>query len=173
MLRLPGIVEIQEVRLGSKVGGRVAKVLVNEGAVVSPGQPLVLFEAPELENQKKQLQARFDSAEAEWLRAVHGPRIEEKKTAQAAAESAKARCLLHVSWPAPEEKEQAKSDLESAEAEYEQTLKEWNRLDALYAKQAISRTEYDAAMAARDRTKGKADSARPRDDDETFAAGRY
>src|SRR5262249_21752285 len=51
-LRLPGIVEIQEVRLGSKVGGRVEEVLVLEGAEVKPGQPLVTFEVPELLQQR-------------------------------------------------------------------------------------------------------------------------
>src|SRR5947209_1035390 len=56
-LRFPGIVEIQEVRLGSKIGGRVAKVLVKEGALLYPKQELVIFETPELETQRAQLQA--------------------------------------------------------------------------------------------------------------------
>ena len=44
---LPGTVEIQEVRLGSKVGGRVAEVLVKEGNLIEyPGTPLIVFEAP-------------------------------------------------------------------------------------------------------------------------------
>src|SRR5438046_10549883 len=37
-LRFPGIVEIQEVRLGSKIGGRVPRVLLVVGGQVSPGQ---------------------------------------------------------------------------------------------------------------------------------------
>lgn len=43
-LVLPGIVETQEVRLSSKVGGRVLRVLVKEGDVVALGQPLVIRE---------------------------------------------------------------------------------------------------------------------------------
>ena len=50
-LALPGIVEIQEVRLSSKVGGRVARVAVAEGDRVRPGQPLVYFDVPELQAQ--------------------------------------------------------------------------------------------------------------------------
>ena len=38
VLQLPGIVEIQDVRLGSKIGGRVAEVLVKEGDYVSKKQ---------------------------------------------------------------------------------------------------------------------------------------
>ena len=40
--RLPGVVEIQEVRLSSKVGGRVARVDVAEGDLVQAGQPLLI-----------------------------------------------------------------------------------------------------------------------------------
>ena len=40
-LDLPGTVEIQEVRLSPKIGGRVARVAVAEGDLVKPGQALV------------------------------------------------------------------------------------------------------------------------------------
>src|SRR5882724_3930123 len=53
-LRLPGIVEIQEVRLGSKVGGRVLKVMVQEGDVVERGRALVVLDVPELKAQREQ-----------------------------------------------------------------------------------------------------------------------
>ncbi len=46
-LELPGVVEIQEVRLGSKIGGRVAEVLVAEGDTVEAGQLLVRYEVPD------------------------------------------------------------------------------------------------------------------------------
>ena len=49
-LRFPGIVEIQEVRLGSKIGGRVKDIEVEEGAKVSENQALVTFDVPELED---------------------------------------------------------------------------------------------------------------------------
>src|SRR5439155_16315621 len=81
-LRLPGVVEIQEVRLGSKIGGRVAEVLVYEGDEVQPGQLLVRFEAPELEAQREQWQARLEQAQAESDKAEHGPRPEEIRTAK-------------------------------------------------------------------------------------------
>ena len=63
-LELPGMVEIQEVRLGSKVGGRVERVAVHEGDLVQAEQPLVYFEAPELKAQLRQSEARLQSARA-------------------------------------------------------------------------------------------------------------
>src|SRR5207244_11756590 len=77
-LHLPGVVEIQEVRLGSKIGGRVEKVEVLEGTIAEPGQTLVVFAVPELEAQRQQLQARLLQAEADLEKAKNGPRAEEK-----------------------------------------------------------------------------------------------
>lgn len=164
VLRLPGVVEVQEVRLGSKVGGRVEAVLVNEGDEIYVGQPLVVFEAPELRNQKLQVRARLDQAIAEWQRAESGPRPEEKDAAKAAMEAAKARWdRAEFGWRV-EEKQQAASELESADADYEQAIKEWNRIAPLYRQGNASRTEFDAALAARDRARGRKDAAKSKVD---------
>src|SRR6516225_5338996 len=64
-LRLPGVVEMQEVRLGSKVGGRVIAVKVQEGDVVEKDDPLVVFAMPEMEAQRAQQKARVDQARAD------------------------------------------------------------------------------------------------------------
>lgn len=135
-LRLPGVVEIQEVRLGSKVGGRVADVLVSEGDVVKAGQVLVRFEAPELEAQKAQLEAQLRSMEAELLKARNGPR--------------------------PEEIRQARSELEAAQADVEWTRQEFARIERLLRTGGSDRAEYDAARANRDRAVGRSNSARAR-----------
>ena len=162
VLRLPGVVEVQEVRLGSKVGGRVEAVLIQEGDVIYKNQPLVTFEAPELKNQRLQMKARLDAAIAELERAESGPRKEEKEAAEAVMRSADARWKRLIYGWRIEEKQQSKSDLETAEADYEQALKEWNRVGPLYRQQAISRTEYEAALAARDRAHGRKESAKAR-----------
>src|SRR5207249_12124596 len=65
VLRLPGVVEIQEVRLGSKIGGRVQAVKIYEGDIAEAGQPLVEFEVPELQAQYEQQQAGVAAAEAD------------------------------------------------------------------------------------------------------------
>lgn len=164
VLRFPGIVEIQEVRLGSKVGGRVEAVLVHEGDEIDKyrKEPLVVFEAPELRNQKQQLQARLQAAEAEWAKTRNGPRWEEIHAALAAFASAQARYERVMAGWRVEEKRQAASDLDTAEADYEQALKEWNRIANLYRQQNASRLDYDAAVASRDRTLGRLNSARAR-----------
>lgn len=158
VLRLPGVVEVQEVRLGSKVGGRVEKLLIREGDIVTPNQALIEFEAPELKNQRQQAKAKLDSAEAELARALNGARKEDKDAAEAAVNSAKAIYeRTKFGWRV-EEKKQAQSDLESADADYKQTLDDWNRIAQLYRQKSVARADYDAALAARDRSKGRFDS---------------
>jgi HlyD family secretion protein len=164
VLRLPGVVEVQEVRLGSKVGGRVEKLLIREGDIVTPDQPLIEFECPELKNQRLQAKAKLDSAEAELARAVAGARKEEKAAAEAAMISAKARLdRIEFGWRA-EEKEQAKAELETAKADYDQALLDFGRVDALYRKQATARADLDAAIAYRDRSRGRLDNAQAKVD---------
>ncbi|MCI0742748.1 MAG: HlyD family efflux transporter periplasmic adaptor subunit [Gemmataceae bacterium] len=165
-LRFPGIVEIQEVRLGSKIGGRVfaAPAKDKEGMEVYPGQELVIFEAPELEAQRDQLKARLDAAAAELDRANNGPRAEEKKAAQSAADAAKARYDRMVEGWREEEKRQAASELETAQAELKQTTDDFLRVSELYRQKSVARAEYDAALAARDRAQGKFNSARAKVD---------
>ena len=87
-LRLPGTVETQEVRLSSRVGGRVAKVLVKESQLVEPGQTIVELEMPELDAQRAQLVAQKEAAEAVLARLEKGSRDEEKAAAKASLAAA-------------------------------------------------------------------------------------
>jgi len=153
--QLPGVVEIQEVRLGSKIGGRVEKVEVLEGAIAEPGQSLVVFAVPELQAQRQQLQARLLQMEADLEKAKNGPRAEEKEAARAAVEAARARWeRLKAGWR-EEEKRQARAEKETAEADLKWAREEFDRVERLYRQGSSSRADYDAARAARDRALGR------------------
>jgi multidrug resistance efflux pump len=129
-LRLPGVVEIQEVRLGSKVGGRVAEVYIMEGDMVQPGQMLVRFEAPELEAQRKQTEAHLNAMRAELDRYRNGSR--------------------------PEEIREAKNEWESADADARWYRDEFVRMERLFAQKAASQADLDAMRANRNRSVAKA-----------------
>src|SRR5688500_12771873 len=90
-LWLPGTVESQEVRLASRVGGRVEKVLVEEGTIVEAGEPILKLEMPELDAQRSQLEAQLAAAKAALAEAIEGPRPEEKAAAKANVAAAQAR----------------------------------------------------------------------------------
>jgi HlyD family secretion protein len=160
VLTLPGIVEIQEVRLGSKIGGRVAKLSVAEGQIVSRGQKLLELEAPELASQRDQQKARVQQAQADLERIMNGPREEEKRAAQAAADAAKARYDKMMEGWREEEKRQVQSEWETADADLKQAMEDLARVADLYRTKSLARADYDAALATRDRARGRANTAK-------------
>src|SRR5262249_53747763 len=131
VLRLPGVVEIQEVRLGSKVGGRVAEVHVQEGETVEAGTPLVVFDAPELRAQMQQQEARVAQAEADAEKAHRGARQQEIYAAWAAALSAYEAWQKAEHGFRAEEIRQAEDDLAADEADLKLAQEEFNRQEQL------------------------------------------
>lgn len=87
-LVLSGSIEARDVQVGSLLGGRVAKVLVEEGASVSAGQPIVQFETDLPDLQIQQQRARVEQARSNLVKALRGPRVEEIARARAQAENA-------------------------------------------------------------------------------------
>lgn len=159
-LRLPGIVETQEVRLASKVGGRVAEVAVREGEQVQAGHVLVRFETPELTAQRRQTESKLRRAEADLAKARNGPRKEEKEAAQAAVEAARARWRrLETGWR-EEEIRQAIAEQQTAEADRRLAQESYDRATRLFPQRSVSRADLDAAKAALDRSQGRFAAAR-------------
>jgi multidrug resistance efflux pump len=87
-LVLSGSIEVRDVEVGSLLGGRIAKVLVEEGASVAAGQPIVQFETDLPDLQVQQERARVEQARANLVKALRGPRSEEIARARAQAENA-------------------------------------------------------------------------------------
>ncbi len=87
-LVLSGSIEARDVEVGSLLGGRVAKVPVAEGARVSRGQPLVVFETDLIELQLRQQDARVAEAKANLARIERGPRSEDVARSRAEADNA-------------------------------------------------------------------------------------
>jgi multidrug resistance efflux pump len=79
-----GTIQAKEIPVASKVGGRLCKVLVQEGQMVAAGQVLVEFDVPELEARRKQLCAQVSQDEAQLLELKNGPRLAEIGKAKAA-----------------------------------------------------------------------------------------
>jgi multidrug resistance efflux pump len=163
-LQLPGVVEIQEVRLGSKIGGRVARVNTAEGDLVEKNQELVVFDVPELHAQREQWDARLQAARADYEKAKNGPRPEEKKAAEAAVLAAKERWKRLTAGWRDEEKRQAQAELELADADAKVTRADFERIEKLLRQGSMSRTDYETAWARSRMAQGRADAARAKND---------
>jgi len=82
-LVLSGSIEARDVEIGSLMGGRILRVLVDEGATVKAGQPIVEFEADLIDLQIAQQEARVAQSKAALVKALRGPRMEEIARARA------------------------------------------------------------------------------------------
>jgi HlyD family secretion protein len=84
-LVLAGTLEARTVNVGSLVGGRVVRVEIDEGSVVTAGQLLVTLETETIDRQIAEQQAAIAAMRAQLAKAVAGPRDEEIRRAAAIA----------------------------------------------------------------------------------------
>jgi len=157
-----GTVETREIQVGSKVGGRVTAVDVEEGQSVKAGATLVQFDADELKSERAQAQAQVEQAQADYARLQRGYRPEEK--AQSAAVAAEQGAALEAAknGPRPQEIAQAKADYEAAVADAVDAETTFKRMETLVRGDTISRLQFDDARAKRDGTAQKAESLKQR-----------
>ncbi|HEV7670258.1 MAG TPA: efflux RND transporter periplasmic adaptor subunit [Thermoanaerobaculia bacterium] len=88
-LVLAGSLEARTVEVGSLVGGRVARVLVDEGDRVRAGQVLIELEGDLLALQIGEQRAAISEAQANLAKATKGPRNEEVRRAEIDWQAAK------------------------------------------------------------------------------------
>ena len=135
-----GTVEARNIRVGSKVGGRIDKVLVREGDSVEPDQILIEFDDRELRASLMQSRANAEKAE-------RGFRPEEIAEARAAAAQAKAEYDQRRNGYRQEDIEAAQADLDRATADEIRTHLDFQRYEALAAKDLVSRQQRDTSEA--------------------------
>ena len=157
-----GTVETREIQIGSKIGGRVTEVAVEEGQRVKVGMPLVRFESDELQAQRAQAQAQVEQAQADLSKLERGYRPEEIAQAQAAAGVQGALLEAAKKGPRVQELEQAQADYAAAQADAVNAEATFGRMQMLVRGDTISRLQFDDAKAKRDVTAERAESLRQR-----------
>jgi multidrug resistance efflux pump len=161
-LTVSGTIEAHEILVGSKVGGRVAKVHVREGDRVKPGQLLVELERDEMEARQAEAVAAVAQAQATLDQFVAGSRPEEIARARAAARGAEEAFSAVKTWPRAEEVAQARADLAAAEADQAFAEAQFRRFDDLFRDSAVSASDLDNARNRRDAERAKVASLRER-----------
>ena len=146
--RVSGFIEADEIRLGSRVGGRVSLVHVEEGQFVEQGKVLVELEPFDLLEREAELEFSLAAREAESRRFSAGFRGEEKSQAKAKFDQLQARLDLLKSGPRQEEIEAARGRLVLAKAERKLADQTFQRVTRLTRENAVSRQEYDNAREA-------------------------
>jgi HlyD family secretion protein len=155
-----GTVEARTIQLGSKAGGRVAKIAVKEGDRVTAGQILVQLEPGDWPAQLAQAEAQLAQSEATLDKLKAGARPEEIEQAQARAQTAQAALQEAVTGSRPEQIAAAKARLAAAEVAVEKAQKDAERMHKLKDAGAAVPADVDnadialkSAIAQRDATK--------------------
>ncbi|HXG67237.1 MAG TPA: efflux RND transporter periplasmic adaptor subunit [Blastocatellia bacterium] len=161
-LVLSGTVEADEIHVGSKVGGRVAEVLVKEGQQVKQGQPLIRFDKFDLDARRNEALAAVMQAEANLEKMRNLSRPEEIAQARAQAEAARASLELARHGPRQQEIDAAREEVNAAGADYEVARVTLARTEQLTRSGVASRQDYDNAKAAYDRSLARREAARER-----------
>lgn len=145
-LIVSGFVEADEVRVGSRVGGRVVGVSVAEGQRVRVGDTLFTLDAFDWQERLAEARAKLAAFQAEHARRRSGYLPQEVAQAQAKRDRASATLQKLVAGPrsqvieiAGEQLNIAKADLELAESEYE-------RVKNLREEASAAKVEYDQAL---------------------------
>ena len=135
-LLIQGEIDATQVYAASKASGRVDTLPVRRGQRVEEGEFLLSLSNPELLAKYAQTKAAAAAAAAQLAKVEAGTR--------------------------PEEIEEARAGLQAAEAELALAEKQSDRAGALYARQAVAKSEYDQAATAHEAAKEKAQAARAR-----------
>jgi len=133
-LSLYGNVDIREVDLGFRVGGRIAEMPIEEGAQVKRGETLAVLDKSSIDSSVAQSEAQVAQARAELLKLERGSRAQDVTQAQAR--------------------------LAAAQAAANDAQRDYDRRKDLVAPGAISRDVWDATLAARDRASAQLAEAR-------------
>ena len=155
-----GTVETREVQAGSKIGGRVTEVAVEEGQSVKAGAQLVRFECNDLLAQREQALALVQESQDTLTRTLRGNRPQEIQQAVNSAEAARAALLEAKNGPRKQEIAQAQAALAADEANAADAAADFDRMQKLLAADEISRMEFDGYRTKRDATAQNAEASR-------------
>jgi len=120
------VTSIRDAKIGSKISGRVAAVLVEEGARVQAGTPLLQLDTSDLLAQQAQAQASVSAARAQLQKVLVGARPQERQQSTDTVN-------------------QARATLASAQASLELAQANVQRMRSLFAQGAVSKQDLDSA----------------------------
>jgi multidrug resistance efflux pump len=143
-----GTVEARTISVGSRAGGRIAKVLVKEGDAVAAAQPLIELEPGDWPAQLLQANAQEASALAVLDKLKKGARPEELDQARARTLTAQAALQQAVAGARPEEVQAAEARLSAQEIAVQKAKLESQRAQALDREGAMARADLDNANLA-------------------------
>jgi len=153
-----GNLELTQVDLSFKTAGRMTELAVREGQFVKKGDLIAKLDSAQLEQQLLRDQAAVASAQSslqqlETSIEYQGATIDSDiSTRRAELAQAQAKLDELLAGSRPQEIQQAQSAVADAKAWNDQAKSDWERAQALFAREDISRSQFDQARAKLDST---------------------
>lgn len=147
-LKVSGFIEADEIRVGSRVGGRVESVAVIEGQQVDEGDLLLELEPYNLQEMRSEAAAMLDERQANYEKLLAGFREEEIAQGKARRDQLQALVEELEHGPRAQEIAVAEKELDLAEAEYELATRNYERMESLVGTGGVSRQNLDEARTA-------------------------
>lgn len=123
-VRGSGVVEMDEIDVASRVGGRILRLDVGEGDSVQVGDTLAVLDQGEVTAAYRVQVAEAERASAQALEVRRGPR--------------------------PEEIQVARAELDAATTALDLARRDFERIEALFKEQVVAQADYDRARTTRD-----------------------
>ena len=133
-LTLYGNVDIRQVEVAFRVGGRIQSMNVEEGTAVSAGERLACLDPKPYEERRARAAAELSMQEAELAKMLAGYRLEDI--------------------------EQARASLSGAQAVLVNAASSLRRTESLYAQRAVAKKDLDEATAANAEALSRRNAAR-------------
>ncbi|MDA0834422.1 MAG: efflux RND transporter periplasmic adaptor subunit [Planctomycetota bacterium] len=143
--KVSGLIEADEIRLGSRVGGRVKSVLVEEGDLVTADQLLVELEPYDLSERRAQAAAQLAEQNEQLKKLNAGYRKEEIAQAGARRDQFTAHLQMLENGPRDQEIEAAQADTDLARSQLELATLKHQRAEDLFGRGAMTQQELDQA----------------------------
>lgn len=147
-LSVTGQIEGIYVDAGSRVGGRIAEVKVEEGDRVKAGDVLVTIEADEAEAALQAAQAKVSQAEATVEKLKAGATEEQLRQAEAAFAQTEQQYQMALNGARVQEVGAAQAVANAAKAQRDQARSDYERIKRLYERDAVPAQRYDQARNA-------------------------
>ncbi len=149
-MAITGQIQGNGVDVGSRVGGRVAEVPVHEGDTVQAGDVLLRLEDSDAQALVHAAEADLARAESLVAKLEAGATEEQLHQAESAAKTAEERLRMVENGARNEDKRAAKAAVDAAASQSANTRTDYERINTLYARGAVSQSEYDRVRTAMD-----------------------
>jgi len=168
VILVSGNLELTQVDLSFKTAGRMTELAVREGDFVRQGALIAKLDSAQLEQQLLRDQAAVASAQSSLQQLqtsieYQGATIDSDiSTRRAELAQAQAKLDELTAGSRPQEIQQAQSAVADAQAWNDQAKSDWERAQTLFAREDISKSQYDQARAKLDSTAAQLRQAQDR-----------